>query len=135
MVWVLPGLVCEDRYPLWIYVGPRDAKEHLTISCRDSPSVGRWVSYPWNADGADSSIVCRSLEACDQLSAGQSLLHVKPARRQCVGAVPTLATRLAVSRETARAEALQVVSCQPCFAFPSRAVDCAAPSRQKWLVR
>ena len=85
--------------------------------------------------GTDSGIVRRSLEACEQAAHGQRLLHVKPARRQCVGAVPALAARLAVSRETARAEALQVVGCQPCFAFPSRAVDCAAPSRQKWLVR
>ena len=85
--------------------------------------------------GTDSGIVCRSLEACDPLSPGKSLLHVKLARRQCAGAVATPAARLAVSRETARAEALQVVSCKPCFAFPSRAVDCAAPSRQKWLVR
>ena len=103
---------------LWIYVGPRDAKEHLTISCRDSPSLGRWVSSPWNADGSDSGIVRRSLEACDPLSPGQSLLHVKPARRQCVGAVTTPAARLAVSRETARAEALQVVSCESLLRLP-----------------
>ena len=85
--------------------------------------------------GTDSGIVCHSLEACDPLSPGQSLLHAKPALRKGVGAVPAPEARLAVSRETARAEALQVVNCKPCFAFPSRAVDCAAPSRQKWLVR
>lgn len=56
--------------------------------------------------GTDSGIPCRSLEACDPLSPGRSLLHVKPARRQCVGAVLRLAVRLAVSRETARAEDL-----------------------------
>lgn len=31
--------------------GPRDAKEHPTIACRGSRSVGRWMSSPWNADG------------------------------------------------------------------------------------
>lgn len=52
--------------------------------------------------GTDSCIVCRSLEPCDPPTPGPSLFHVKPALRQGVGAVPTLAARPAVSRETAR---------------------------------
>lgn len=130
-----PRMGLRRPLPLWIYVGPRDAKEHLTIRAATRLQWGGGGVPRGTLMGSDSGIVCRSLEACDPLSRAQSLLHVKPARRQCVGAVTTPAARLAVSRETARAEALQVVSCKPCFAFPSRAVDCAAPSRQKWLVR
>lgn len=32
--------------PLRIYGEPREAKNDLTISCRDSPPVGRWMSSP-----------------------------------------------------------------------------------------
>lgn len=52
-----------------------------------------------------------------------SLLHVKPALREGVGAVPILAARPSVSREPARG-ALQVVSCE---ALLGPSIPCCRP--------
>lgn len=79
----------------------------------------------------DSRIVGRSLELCDPLSPALSLLHVKPALREGVGAVPILAARPSVSREPARGGLCRSSVAKPCLALPLLAVDRAAPSRQK----